>query len=266
MTIPSHRPYEARSESRWKVSLRRFGDAPGVDAPGVYCPRQGREMPLLMCTGCQDCLGLSIDTSERGTFLRCRWNGHDAREPLSLPVPELDSPERVTTPIKAVMTPAVESVRPDTPLEDVVAILLQLEISAVPVVDAAGKPRGLLSKTDLLRRYHEHGDARALGVTALAREDGVEIELGPGFHTLGGGAPVASQVMTPSVLSLSEDASVQRAAALMAYEGVHRIVVVREDGTVAGILSSLDILRWIACDAGFVIPDSRAHVSAAQKE
>lgn len=245
-----------------KVSLRRFGDAPGADAPGVYCPRQGREMPLLLCAHCGDCLGLSIDTSERGTFLRCRWDGHVARDPLALPVPEVDSPEREVTPIKAVMTPAVQSVRPDTPLQDVVAILLRHGISAVAVVDASGKPLGLLSKTDLLRRYHEHGDAREWGVTALAREDGVEIELGPGFHTRGE-APVASQVMTPSVLSLSEEASVHRAAALMAYEGVHRVVVVHEDGTVAGILSSLDILRWLARDAGFVIPEARTRAFTA---
>lgn len=249
-----------------RVTLRGFGDAPGTEAPGVYCPRQDREMPLLMCSRCDDCLGLSVDTTERGTFLRCRWNGHDARVPLPLPaLPELDSLGQVATPVRAVMTPSVASVRPDASIEEVVSLLLGREISAVPVVSADGKPLGIVSKTDLLRRYHEHGDARALGVSALEREDGVEIELGPGFHTPGTESPVASQVMTPTVLSLTEEASVHRAAAWMAYEGIHRLIVVREDGTVAGILSSLDILRWLARDAGFVIPDTRARASITQE-
>jgi CBS domain-containing protein len=32
----------------------------------------------------------------------------------------------------------------------------------------------------------------------------------------------------------------------MAYEGVHRVPVVAADGRVVGILSSLDVVRWLA--------------------
>ena len=167
------------------------------------------------------------------------------------------------SPVHAVMTPTVASVRADTPMQEVVAILLRRQISAVPVVDASGKPLGIVSKTDIVRRHHEHDDASGMNVTALEREGGVEIELGPGFHTPGAAAPTASQLMTPAVLSLTEDASVQRAAALMAYEGVHRIVIVHEDGSLAGILSSLDILRWLARSAGFVIAGTHARLSTS---
>ena len=45
-------------------------------------------------------------------------------------------------------------------------------------------------------------------------------------------------------------AAVALAAALMAYEGVHRIVVVDRGGYVVGLVSSLDVARWLGTRAG----------------
>ncbi len=56
------------------------------------------------------------------------------------------------------------------------------------------------------------------------------------------------------VFSLPEHASLAQAAALMALEGVHRIPVVAADGKVVGIVSSLDLMRWMARRGGYVLP------------
>jgi CBS domain-containing protein len=59
--------------------------------------------------------------------------------------------------------------------------------------------------------------------------------------------------MTPLALALPEGATVSRAAALMAYEGVHRIPIVSDDGVVVGILAAVDVLRWLATSSGYAL-------------
>ena len=43
------------------------------------------------------------------------------------------------------------------------------------------------------------------------------------------------------------------AAALMAYENIHRVPVVAADGAVIGIVSAMDIVRWVAEQDGYVV-------------
>jgi predicted transcriptional regulator len=40
----------------------------------------------------------------------------------------------------------------------------------------------------------------------------------------------------------------------MAYEKVHRVVVTDIAGNVVGLVSSIDVLRWLACHDGYAIP------------
>ena len=57
---------------------------------------------------------------------------------------------------------------------------------------------------------------------------------------------IIADIMMPVVFALPENATVAKASSLMVFEGVHRIPVVSSDGQVVGILSSLDILGWLA--------------------
>lgn len=64
------------------------------------------------------------------------------------------------------------------------------------------------------------------------------------------------------VFTLPESASLSKAAALMAFEGVHRLPILSNDGKVVGILSALDVLRWLAKQQGYVVPKrARSHGS-----
>jgi CBS domain-containing protein len=59
-----------------------------------------------------------------------------------------------------VMTSAVVSVSPETPISEVAKILRDNGISAVPVVDRAGAPVGMVSEGDLLGRDEADREAR----------------------------------------------------------------------------------------------------------
>lgn len=57
-----------------------------------------------------------------------------------------------TTPVKAIMTPAVYSVRPETPARSVVEQLLELGVHHLFVTDSAGVVIGVVSPVDVLRK------------------------------------------------------------------------------------------------------------------
>jgi len=104
--------------------------------------------------------------------------------------------------------------------------LLAKGFSGAPVVDDRGVPIGIISKSDLVRDQ----------------------------FLLGGGNKRVSEVMMPAAFTLPETASIYEAAALMAERHVHRVPVVAEDGRVVGIVSSLDVLRFVAGENGYLIP------------
>jgi len=44
----------------------------------------------------------------------------------------------------------------------------------------------------------------------------------------------------------------------MSLRGVHRVPVVSADGTVAGIITTLDVARWLAQRSGYLRPEAEA--------
>ena len=121
-----------------------------------------------------------------------------------------------------VMSRSAVCLNPEVRLHAVTQMFLDRGISSAPIVDDAWRPMGILSKTDLLRRYSEDPSAP---------------------RDLQGRA---SDVMTPSVLTLPPEAPMTVAAAVMAYEGVHRLPVVAPSGEVVGMVGTLDIVKWVA--------------------
>ncbi len=132
-------------------------------------------------------------------------------------------------PLSDAMTRHVRCVHRNTTLRDVVILLLDKHISGAPVVDDAGRAVGIISKTDVLERLVKEGPDLSASV---------------------------DRIMTPLTFSLPEDAPIGRAAALMAFESVHRLVITAKGGAVVGILSALDLVRWIARQDHFAVPDN----------
>jgi CBS domain-containing protein len=241
------------------VTARRIRreDAGNERSLTVFCPRIAETIDVRDCRSCDHGLGLSIDASAGETVLRCTWQNIDAseRSPAALDetAPTEIEAERLTardTPLSAIMTSPARSVTQDTRLTALLRLFLEQGISAAPVVDSGGKAIGIVSKTDVVRRYLKHEAAHDSPAHEHAKPDGLaEIE------DEGLACASVREVMTHLVYTLAAEASISRAAALMAYEGVHRIVVAAPDGTALGIVSALDILRWMARQDGYVVPD-----------
>ena len=137
-----------------------------------------------------------------------------------------------------VMTTNVISVRPDTTAAEIAALLLERRISAVPVIDDAGRLVGVVSESDLLR--HPPADSprawwlRLFDATRPTLEDVAKSKSLP-----------ASELMTHNVVAVIEDAPLQIVATLLLRHRVKRVPVVR-DRQVVGIVSRSDVLRGLA--------------------
>lgn len=160
------------------------------------------------------------------------------------------------TPVSAIMTTSVVSFPTDTGLETATRMMLERGISGAPVTDDNGRPVGMVSKSDLLEAWQQY----------LAGEDDVVIaehprrravdlmDAGPDMEVEDASGIVVGDIMVPYLLAVSQHAPIALAAALMAYEGVHRLLVLDDNNEMAGIMSALDVLRWLAQLTGFCLP------------
>jgi len=153
------------------------------------------------------------------------------------------------------MTTDVWAVRPDVSLEALTDLFLVRGIDGAPVVDAEGHPSGVVSQTDVLRERFVTGDTgEAMGPGWQASRGHYRVEIGPGFHVEALPRASVADAMTCAAFTVSENAPITRAVMLMASKGVRRVPVVSDDGQVTGMITSLDLLRWLARQAGHPVP------------
>ncbi len=156
-------------------------------------------------------------------------------------------------PVSEIMTSPVKFARVGTSVTALVDLFLRDGISAVPVLDENGTPMGVVSKTDLLERYYQESETREeyTRTRRKPRDSELELEFERGFHLEHLEAVTVEEVMTPLIFGVNEQASISRAAALMAYENIHRVGVMNKNGKAVGIVSALDIMCWLARESGY---------------
>ncbi|WMW64658.1 DUF190 domain-containing protein [Nitratidesulfovibrio liaohensis] len=140
--------------------------------------------------------------------------------------------------VRDVMTSPVVSVQPDTPLPDVIDLLLRQGIKAVPVIKGR-KIVGMITGGDLLGRG---GMGLRLSVHGELPEEMRQEEA----QRLAVAGKTAGDVMSSPVTTVNIHARVPEAAAIMAKKGLKRLPVVDDTGELAGILSRIDVLRTIS--------------------
>jgi CBS domain-containing protein len=215
----------------------------------VYCPRRSGSVALAECVECGECEGVGTDPQTDSAYLRCRWPSHEWT----------DEPARGAEPVQAdrvsvvaIMSGDTLCVDPELRLEALLQLFLDRGISGAPVVDKQGRPLGVVSKTDLLRNQQETGGLFELD-NAVADSSDCSSKMELGFHLEQVREGKVKDIMTPVSFTLGENATVARAAALMAYEGVHRVPVISTTGRVIGLVSALDVARWVAETSGFCL-------------
>lgn len=141
---------------------------------------------------------------------------------------------------KDVMTTTVITVTPDTEVAEIARLLLERHISAVPVVDADNRILGIVSEGDLIHRPElgVRRRRRSWWLTLLAGDEEPTAEY---VKTHG---QRAAQVMTSPVVTVTEDAPVDRIVQLLEERRIKRVPVVRE-GRLVGVVTRADLLRGL---------------------
>ncbi|GES29797.1 CBS domain-containing protein [Streptomyces angustmyceticus] len=135
--------------------------------------------------------------------------------------------------IGELMTRKVVSVQLDTPFKDIARILTDHAVSAVPVLDGLGRPAGIVSEADLLRKAADQSDLS--GRTPLPHLEAWERARSEGR--------TAGELMSAPAVCAHPQWTVVEAARLMEVQNVKRLPVVDETERLLGIVSRSDLLR-----------------------
>lgn len=165
--------------------------------------------------------------------------------------------------LKDLMNPDVISVSPDLTLRELLEVFTEAGVSGAPVV-SGGRVVGVISTTDVFDFREESGGYSLRSGSGLD-EPGPGRRRGGGHDTWDSSEPEAmawvrarrsgeldplaqytvADVMTRDVLSQPSDTSVKAAARYMLESGIHRVLVI-DEGSLKGIVTTTDIVRAVA--------------------
>jgi CBS domain-containing protein len=158
------------------------------------------------------------------------------------------APERLRLARAAdLMTANPVSIREDATLAELVAMLTERNISGAPVINEAGRPIGVVSQADVL----VHDRERSGPILTAADQDWSEPDdaarasrgtraLAETVHST-----KVHEIMTPVVFSVSLNTPAEEVVEELVRMKVHRLFVVDEDGALVGVVSPLDVLRYM---------------------
>jgi len=144
------------------------------------------------------------------------------------------------------MTNHPVSVDENAALREALAMLLDRGYHAAPVIDAAGRPVGVLSRSDLLMHDRESVDylcevPEFYSKGDLATSDGEALT--EGFQVERFDTTLVRDVMTPVVYCVSPETPAVKVVSDLLSLNVHRLFVVDERGVLVGVISTMDVLR-----------------------
>src|SRR5690242_5033150 len=135
--------------------------------------------------------------------------------------------------VRDVMTAKVVAVRRDAGFKQIVDVLAEFEVSALPVIDRELHVLGVVSEADLLHKVEFAGqDTHVKLLEGTRRRSAKSKATGE----------TAEELMTAPAVTIGPDATIGEAARLMEAKRVKRLPVV-ENGVLVGIVSRRDLLR-----------------------
>lgn len=137
-----------------------------------------------------------------------------------------------TVELKQIMSRVPVCARADLEIEAVIGLIVHNHIGCIPVVDEQRRPIGMITKFDIVEHLNAFLNSASNGsplpIDLVARS--------------------ADEVMMPIAITLQETSTVADAAQMMTCEDLHHVLVVSAGGTLAGVVSSKDIVKWLARD------------------
>lgn len=129
-------------------------------------------------------------------------------------------------PAARIMSHDVVCARTDLASDALIELMVLNHIGCVPVVDERGIPIGMITKLDLVEKMLA-GSRMPFPSTA-------------------------GDLMLPLTFTLDARATVAHVATLMSLEDIHHVPIVAPDGPLIGIVSTMDVVRWLASNDGLV--------------
>ena len=129
--------------------------------------------------------------------------------------------------VRDVMVHRVQTVPPEATIRTVLDLMLRRRLHAVPVVGEKGEVLGLVTAADLMRALLPH--------IPRAGAEGGDGGEGPGQRRV-------RDIMTRSVLCVSEELGVSEVASMMINKDVEQVPVVQA-GSITGMVTRADIIR-----------------------
>ena len=142
---------------------------------------------------------------------------------------------------KDVMNPNVITVREDTPVKEIARIMLEKDISGLPVVDRNENVVGVVSELDLMRKQIAP-DAPSIWTTLWEKNnDGMQKYVADLRKYMG---KTAEEVMTAPALTVDVMDSLEKIGHLMFNKQIKRVFVTK-DGRLAGVVSRSAFLKLL---------------------
>ena len=140
-----------------------------------------------------------------------------------------------------VMVSPVITVGEDRTVRDVAKVLLAKRISAVPVVDQAGRLVGIVSEADLMHRHEADTDRPSSWWLSLVSGDRALAAEYVQSH-----ATMVKDIMTRDVQTAHPDTPLYEIADLFEEKHIKRVPIVNDGGDLVGIVSRANIIQAVA--------------------
>ncbi|MGZ8595817.1 MAG: CBS domain-containing protein [Actinomycetota bacterium] len=144
------------------------------------------------------------------------------------------------------MTRTVVTAPEEAPFKELVQVMREYRVSALPIVDADGSIVGVVSEADLLLKEAPDILTPHVFEGKVHREERRKAE-----------GKVARDLMTRPAITIGPDAPVTEAAKMMHERHVKRLPVVDELGRIAGVVSRVDLLADYLRDDAEILEDVR---------
>ncbi|MBB4790228.1 CBS-domain-containing membrane protein [Streptomyces nodosus] len=152
--------------------------------------------------------------------------------------------------VSDVMTRSVVAVSRDAPFKDIVRLMGQWKVSALPVLEGEGRVVGVVSEADLLPK-EEFRDSDPDRGTQLRRLSDLEKA----------GAVTAGELMSTPAVCVHADSTLAQAARLMARRRIKRLPVVDAEGMLEGVVSRADLLKVFLRPDGEIADEVRRDIA-----
>jgi CBS domain-containing protein len=139
---------------------------------------------------------------------------------------------------KDIMTSPVNTIMPDTTVEEAARMMINGNISCLPVIDNAKELVGIITHTDLIpkKKFLPLADHIYSILGSMVSADRIE----EAAQALG--SRKVEQVMTNPVITVEENTDFSAVAKLMVGKNINRLPVLR-NGSVVGIITRHDLLK-----------------------